>query len=71
MKLKIALIILISFLFVNCKNETTVSIKTNQFISKSNDFKTFIKKFKVLTLPLIINPMEIQDVENLSLLTKS
>ncbi|HAH54184.1 MAG TPA: hypothetical protein DCM02_02570 [Flavobacterium sp.] len=71
MKLKIALITLISFLFVNCKNDTTTSNKTNQLISKSNDFKSFIKKFKVLTLPLIINPMEIQDVENLTPLTKS
>lgn len=71
MKLKIALIILISFLFVNCKNETTTSNKKKQIISKSNDFKIFIKKFKVLTLPLIINPMEIQDVESLSPLTKS
>ena len=61
---------LVSFLFINCKNEKIKSAKNEQPISKSDDFNTFIRKFKVLKLPLVMKPMEMQNVENLSPLTK-
>jgi hypothetical protein len=70
MKLKIMLIVLVSILFIKCKNEKINNDKTNHPISKINDFETFIKKFKVLKFPLTIETLKIQ-VENFSPLTKT
>lgn len=70
MKLKITLILLASILFVNCKNEKAKNNKSDQLVVKSNDFKTFINKFKILEVPLTIEPLKIQD-GNFTQLTKT
>ncbi|MFA6262104.1 MAG: hypothetical protein WC760_11585 [Bacteroidia bacterium] len=70
MKLKITLIILASILFANCKNEKAKNNKSEQLVVKSNDFKTFINTFKKLEVPLIIEPLKIQD-GNFTQLTKT
>lgn len=70
MKLKITLILLTSFLFVNCKNEETKINKSDKLLVKSKYFKTFINKFKTLELPLTIEPLKIQD-GNFTVLTKT
>jgi hypothetical protein len=70
MKLKITLILLASILFVNCKNEKAENNKSDQLVVKSNDFKTFINKFKILEVPLTIEPLKIQD-GNFTQLTKT
>lgn len=70
MKLKITLILLVSILLVNCNNEKAKNNKSDQHVLKSNDFKTFINKFKTLKIPLTIEPLKIQD-GNFKQLTKT
>nr|WP_315241970.1 hypothetical protein [uncultured Flavobacterium sp.] len=70
MKFKITLILLASILFVNCKNEKAKNNKSEQLVVKSNDFKTFINKFKILEVPLTIEPLKIQN-GNFTKLTKT
>jgi hypothetical protein len=70
MKLKITLILLVSILCINCKNEKAENNKSDQLVMKSNDFKTFINKFKILKVPLTIEPLKIQD-GNFKQLTKT
>jgi hypothetical protein len=70
MKLKITLILLASILFINCKNEKAKNNKSDQLVVKSNDFETFINKFKILEVPLTIEPLKIQN-GNFTQLTKT
>ena len=70
MKLRIASLILLSVLFINCKNEKTKRIESSKNSSIPNDFTSFIKKFKILKVPLTIEPLKIQ-AENFLPLTKS
>lgn len=71
MKLKILLLIFSSFLLMNCKNEKMKNDKTDNHISKSKDFETFLKKFEILNLPLVLELSKIQDVENITPLSKT
>ena len=61
MKLKITLILLVSILFINCKNEKATNNQSDNLVLKSKAFKTFINKFKILEIPLTIEPLKIQD----------
>ncbi len=70
MKFKFTIIILISILFLNCKDDKIKKKESFEDSSKSNNFRSFINKFKILKVPFTIEPLNLE-TENFLPLTKT